>query len=160
VANFVTRYRPQQADDLTGFTEAAGEGPYLALGTGVEIRFLGKEIGPAAVPARVAARKDAEAEVRWSAAEALVSIGPAAEAAVPALLAALKDDGADVRRLEPLVENVRHHEDRLIEDCQAPRRTRQESPLRSVPLAGAPRRVLGSAREPMGSCEDLGRCAR
>lgn len=51
-----------------------------------------------AVPALIAALKDANGAARSSAATALGSIGPAAAEAVPALIAALKDAKRDVRR--------------------------------------------------------------
>ncbi len=48
-------------------------------------------IGPAAVPALIAALKDKDRQVRWYAASALGRIGPAAKEAVPALEAAARD---------------------------------------------------------------------
>ena len=60
-----------------------------------EATFALVEIGPAAVPALIAALKDKE--MRRYAASALGAIGPAAKEAVPALIAALKDENQVVR---------------------------------------------------------------
>jgi len=51
-----------------------------------------------AVPVLIAALKDKNPDIRWSAVNALGSIGAEANDAVPALIAALKDEDSDIRR--------------------------------------------------------------